>query len=101
MWSAFKGPTVAYQVAASKQARVYVRDFPKEIFALKSSEPPSSGTGRVCFGCPAPRCAHVSGWPQPEDGCRRGGHLCQGQVAAKRTFSRQQIITRSRAPLHS
>jgi dienelactone hydrolase len=30
-----KGPTVAYQEAASKQARVYVRDFLKEIFALK------------------------------------------------------------------
>ena len=30
-----KGPTVAYQEAASKQARAYVRDFLKEVFALK------------------------------------------------------------------
>jgi dienelactone hydrolase len=29
-----KGPTVAYQEAASKQARAYVRDFLKEVFAL-------------------------------------------------------------------
>jgi dienelactone hydrolase len=30
-----KGPTVAYQEAASTQARVYVRGFLKEVFALK------------------------------------------------------------------
>lgn len=30
-----KGPTVAYQEAASKQAREYVRGFLKEVFALK------------------------------------------------------------------
>ena len=30
-----KGPTVAYQEAASKQARAYVRGFLKEVFALK------------------------------------------------------------------
>jgi hypothetical protein len=30
-----KGPTVAYQAAASMQARAYVRGFVKEVFALK------------------------------------------------------------------
>jgi hypothetical protein len=30
-----KGPTVAYQEAASMQARAYVRGFLKEVFALK------------------------------------------------------------------
>jgi len=30
-----KGPTVAYNEAASNQARVYVRTFMKEVFALK------------------------------------------------------------------
>jgi hypothetical protein len=31
-----KGPTLAYQEAASKQSRDYVRTFLKEVFALKS-----------------------------------------------------------------
>ena len=30
-----KGPTIAYQEAATKQAREYVRGFLKEVFALK------------------------------------------------------------------
>ncbi len=30
-----KGPTIAYNEAASNQARAYVRTFMKEVFALK------------------------------------------------------------------